>query len=152
MNKLETESRTAAIKSKAKASIFAEALFVFLPLIVMGIVFLIKGCFLDIFSEAEWSFAAAVLSGQTIVRLSGIVASRGPAEGNYLSLLLASIIVLILVPSLIVLVFVLITDPVPARLAAAQIVLFVVALAAFFFLGLVGDVIREGAYVSQQDE
>lgn len=139
------QQEISVIKSRARAGMLAEVLFILLPFIVMSIVFSTQGKILSLFSEAEWSFAASVLAGQAVVRLSAIAASRKLSGGSYLSLILAAIIVLILVPSVLVLGLVLAANPVPAGLIVAQLILFSLALVAFFTLGLVGDLIREGA-------
>lgn len=61
----------------------AEALFAIFPLVVIAIVFAYEGRFLDLLKTPEWSFAAAVLSGQSLVKLLSGVANL-KEETNYI--------------------------------------------------------------------
>src|SRR5437868_3723695 len=88
------------------ASALAESLFIILPLIVLTIVLLQKGKSVrDLFASPEWSFAGAILMGQTMVKLIyGVYATkRRGVNAEWVAVTVAGIIVLGLVPSLIVL-------------------------------------------------
>lgn len=85
----------------------SEVLFVALPLLVLALVFRYQHHFTNIWTSPEVSFAAIVLFGQALVKISGQVASAGGLHRERLRLLLTGIIVIGLVPSTVLLVFVL---------------------------------------------
>lgn len=117
-----------------------EMLFVLLPFIVIAGVHLSKGAALRVFYASEWSFAAVVLSGQTLLKFSSGFLSRGEAlHREKVTLVMAVLIVLVLVPSVLLLLFVLISDPLPAGLAVMQMVWFSITFVLFAILGTLGE-------------
>ena len=110
-----------------------EIMFVGLPLLVLTIVLIYKGQTAEILASPEWSFAAAVLFGQGVVKLVGTLSEKGGMHGERVALLCTIILVLGLVPSLVVLSLILLSDhPVP-WLIDLQIVLIIFALVSFLF-------------------
>jgi hypothetical protein len=118
----------------------AEGLFVVLPLIVLTIVLIQKGKGArNLFGSPEWSFAGAILMGQTVVKLVYAISSvkRGRIKSaEFMQLLAAVIIVLGLVPSLIILSLVLTSEAPSTGLIWFQILLFVLGLLVFLFFGM----------------
>jgi hypothetical protein len=124
----------------------SELLFILLPFIVSAIVLNQKGEFTRLFYLSEWSLAASVLMGQSVVKLiSGILSfvnenrGYGRAHWEFISLLISGVIVLGLAPALIVLTLVLSASPPSKGLAVAQGVLFVLGLIVFLVVGGVGQ-------------
>jgi hypothetical protein len=118
---------------------FAEGLFVLLPLVVLVIVSLYSSASVrTLFGNAEWSFAASVLTGQTIVKFISGIMRHGRPIWERVALLVSCMLVLGLVPSLIVLSLVLTGATPPLGLIWAQIGLFVLALGVYFVFGTMG--------------
>jgi hypothetical protein len=111
----------------ATVSACSEILFVVLPLVVVTLVAFHRGKGVQtLVVSAEWAFAAAVLFGQAIVKMITVAAAGVIPER--VSFLGAIAMVGGLVPSLIVLSFVLGEEHTVSRaLAIGQIVLFVIA-------------------------
>jgi len=111
-----------------------DLMFVLLPFIVIILVQIVKGTASQILSVTEWAFAAAILTGQTIVKVTAAVIDAPVSQDNrkkesrQVAFILAAIIVMLLVPSLIVLSLMLYLDTPSPVLVAAQIFLFVLAL------------------------
>ena len=121
--------------------VFAEYLFAVLPLVVLWIVFSYKQQGVGkLLSSADWSFGAAVLIGQAIVKLvSGLAAAGGRRRWERAALIVSSLIVLLLVPSLVILALMLIEQSPPLWLVIAQILLFVAGSLVFLCFGSVGQ-------------
>ncbi len=120
-----------------KATI-AEALFVLLPLLVLTIVSLVRGVSMwQVASSPEWSFGASVLFGQAIVKTVAAAAHRGHLRWEPIALMSTVVIVLGLAPSLIVLAFMLSSEPAKTGLVWAQLGLFAIATLTFLLLGTV---------------
>jgi hypothetical protein len=120
----------------------AEVLFIVLPLLVLGIVLRYKHLQHEILSSAEWSFAAAVLFGQGLVKLVGPVAERGGIHAERVGMYFALILVLGLVPSLVILSLVLLSPHPGFWLTFAQITLCVLGFLTFFGCAAVGTLAR----------
>jgi len=114
--------------------ILPDLMFVFLPFIVIILVQIVKGTVSHFLSVTEWAFAAAVLTGQTIVKVAASVVDAPVSldnrkkESRQVAFILSAIIVIILVPSLFVLFLMLFLDTPSPWLVGAQIFLFVLAL------------------------
>jgi len=121
----------------------SEVLFVILPLIVLTIIFLFKSRASEIMASPEWSFGASVLFGQGIVKLVGGLSARGGMHGARVGLFCAIILVLGLVPSLVVLSLILISEHPSEGLIRAQELLGVFSLVSFFFCADMGALPRD---------
>src|SRR5262245_12251938 len=140
---------TEAIKDdsirKSLFAVFAELLFVLLPFVVTAIVFAYKGQASKLLSMSEWSIAASVLIGQALVRVTSAVVSitvsktkiRYKYIGGWeaIAFLMSLIIVLLLVPSLLVLSFVMMSENVSTKLIILQRTLFIIGLVLYFGFG-----------------
>ena len=113
-------------------------LFILLPFIVIGMVLVYRGEFGSIFYMPEWSLASSVLFGQAIARFAGAAAEG--TRGERVSLTIAVLIVVCLVPSLVILSMALLGNPVTTRLAVAQMVLFAVALFCGFLAAVIAKI------------
>jgi hypothetical protein len=86
------------------AGVLAEFLFVLLPLIVILIIRLSQGLADTILTCPEFSFAAAILFGHSIIKLVSASAALGePLNWQNLAAIVSALIVLGLAPSLTVL-------------------------------------------------
>ena len=120
-------------------SIISELLFILLPLIVITIVMLHKGNdFWKILSSVEWSFATAILFGHAVVKLVSGSTKSNNWMWERVALAVATIVVILLVPSLIILVLILSSDNPTTGLVWSQIVLFVIGCFVFIFVGGAG--------------
>jgi len=118
----------------------AEALFALFPLIVIGVVLWYDGRLWSILETPEWSFAAAVLSGQTLVKLmSGTATLDERTDHQFISLLGAGIFVLLLGPSIVTLTFIILSDYTPLIVSIAQITILIFSLLAFLTIGGLGQ-------------
>jgi ABC-type polysaccharide transport system permease subunit len=112
----------------AFAILGAEFMFILLPFVVSGIVFSYKGDYSKMLGMHEWSLAASVLIGQSLVKfISGMLANRDvyTAHWERVALAISFLIVAGLVPSLIILSLVL--------------GIFVLAVGVFFAFGAGGE-------------
>src|SRR5258706_5428269 len=124
----------------ALASIAAEFLFALLPLIVLTFVLFFRGEHVfRIMASPEWSFGAAILGGQTLVKfVSGLSRSVRP-NWHRVSLAVAALFVLSIVPALTILALVIIAaQSPPPWLVAWQVIMFVVSIAMFVIFGTIG--------------
>jgi len=122
--------------------LFSEYLFVLMPFIVIAIVKAYNSSIATLLQAPDWSFAASILWGQAIVKLvSG--SSSGPVIWQRSSLVVSLIIVLGLIPSLITLALILISEAPPSFLIYQQIILFLLSSVIFFFVGTAGHVLME---------
>lgn len=119
-----------AIKNGFLGSL-TELLFVALPLVVLLFVFQFKGTADRLVLTPEWAFAAAVLFGQGLVKLVRAVSSRGGLHAEGVGLFSAALIVLGLVPSLVILLLMLLSEPPAAWLVWAQWLWFVASVLGF---------------------
>jgi hypothetical protein len=132
----------ATTEQAAFAGILAEYLFILLPLIVLALVRFFRGSFANVWSTPEWSFAASVLFGQTIVKfVSGVTNLDYRVSWQVVGLSVTIMIVLGLVPALVVLSFALVAEQQTLSLAVAQLVLFGVATFLFLSIGRFGQVL-----------
>jgi len=113
-------------------SALAESLFVLLPLMIISLVFAIKGDLPEVPNQAEWAFGATVLSGQSIIKIVLAVSKVQTPRISNAILLITCIIIILLVPSLIILTLMLTLNPIPKGLPEIQILLFVISLLVFF--------------------
>jgi len=120
-----------------KASSITEALFVFLPFIIIIMVSIYQHDGTEwwrIFYIPEWAFAAVILFGQTIVRFAALLPSHDiPLVSGPVILILTILLVVFLIPSLIVLVL-LLQSPQPPHIALIIAQLFSFFLALFTYL------------------
>lgn len=123
-----------------------EVLFIILPFLVFGIVFVTKSGFNDLFSITEWSMGAAVLFGQSVIKMaSGFYVALRAKDGRYKAqypkertlFLLTLFIVLGLAPSLVILTLVLNSSYPSLFLRICQVVLFFLGLLSFAFASVV---------------
>ena len=121
----------------------SEFLFVVLPLIVLTIIFLHNDRGSEIMASPEWSFGAAVLFGNGLVKLVGGLSARGGMHGERVGLFCAIILVLGLVPSLVVLSLILLSEHPSNGLIRAQELLGIFAAVSFFFCADMGSLPRE---------
>jgi hypothetical protein len=126
--------------SSVYLGVSAEALFALFPLVVVGIVLSYDGRSSAIFSTPEWSFAAAVLSGQTLVKLlSGTAALSERIDHRFISLVGAGVFVFLLGPSIVTLTFIILIDQIPLAISIVQVIILLLSLAAFLFVGGFGQ-------------
>lgn len=120
--------------------IVSEFLFILLPLIIVIIIFINNTSWRDIFVTPEWSFAAAILLGQSIVKLVSGIASRGrETHWQNVAFIVSLMIVLGLAPSLIILSLML-TTPYPSMvLIIAQMIYFLIGSLNFIAFGTLGQ-------------
>ncbi|MGI8548979.1 MAG: hypothetical protein ACR2M1_16935 [Gemmatimonadaceae bacterium] len=136
------------------AGVRAELLFVVLPLIVLLLVLGVKaqgaigqpqGFWKLVLTAPDWSFAAAVLFGQSIVKfVSGIAASPRRRPWSRIAYVVSLVMVLLLAPSLTVLAFMLILPLPPLWLQALQLMLFIFGVVCFVVLGGAGQQLLDG--------
>ena len=119
--------------------LWAELMFVFMPLVIIVFAFAYKGQLITSVFSPEWAFGASILFGQTLVKFIlmtvGIASSGREISLGALALLISAFIVLLIVPSLIVLVLVLITDTPSILLAITQLGLFILSVLTYLVLG-----------------
>ena len=118
------------------AAVVAELLFVSLPFIVLLIVYSFRGPLIHILFHPEWAIAASILSGQSVVRLvSPAIKERFRIViADNVTLHMAAIIVLVLVPSLTVLSLILLSEKPSLPLGITQVVLFFFAGGIYFLV------------------
>jgi hypothetical protein len=148
MNKQNDQSREGrAVLSVRSQNVLAasvsEFLFVVLPLIVITIIFWHNNRESEIMASPECSFGASVLFGNGLVKLVGGLSARGGMHGERVGLFCAIILVLGLVPSLVVLSLILLSEHPSSGLIRAQELLGVFAVVAFFFCADMGSLPRE---------
>jgi hypothetical protein len=141
--------------ANAYSILIAEFLFILFPFVVSGIVFSIKGSHAKLFYIPEWSLAASILIGQSLIKfISGILANHGNYRANWerVALALAFLIVFCFAPSLIILCFVLYAEgELSFGLAITQIVVFFMALVVFFFFGAGGEALMRSKRSSGEE-
>lgn len=134
------------------AGLAAEVAFAVLPLLVVLMVLAYANHSTRLFMSPEWSFGAAILFGQSLVKFVSGLARGGRAATGPVALVLALLIVFGLVPSLLVLYMTLHTTEMnehpPRWLQLFQVVLFCGAGAMYLLLGTIGEMWNKG--VQQQ--
>lgn len=131
-------------KQRAKSVVWAELLFVFLPLIVMAMILSYKENLSKILLIPEWSFATAVLTGQAIVKfVAGLVHREKKPPWQKVVLPLSILIVMILVPSLILLALILLSEEPPKSLIVGQFILFFLSVIVSLTFGGLGEEYHE---------
>lgn len=124
----------------------AEVAFAVFPLlVVLMVTFRMEHPF-GLFASPEWSFGAAILIGQTIVKfVSGLMERREPGRGP-VALALALLLVFGLAPAVVILVITL--QAFEARLdpglwiKLGQVLIFTGAAIVYLLLGTVGELLR----------
>lgn len=111
------------------AGIATELLFTLFPFIVIGIVYGYQNKINQLWTTSEWSVAAAVLFGQSIVKLYALRLNSVVAER--ISLVSTFVMILGFAPSLIVLCLILLSENTPSYLIYAQIALFILSVCMF---------------------
>jgi len=122
------------------AILISETLFVLLPLIVLTIVFSYQRKIFGLLHTPEWSFISAILFGQTLVKfVSAVISGAGVQYWQRVVAIVSAIIVLGIVPSLIILSLVLVSESPSNSLAIAQLVMFVLSIGLYFYIGGAGQ-------------
>jgi len=122
--------------------ILSELLFVLLPLLVLALVYIFTGRgVMEMLDDAEWSFAAAVLMGQAIVKYVSRAVYKQSITHDVASLWVAALIVVATVPTLTILSFVLMFGQPLHKdhpgLVWTQVALFIIAVIIFIVFGAV---------------
>ena len=132
-----------AERGRVLSGLAAEVAFAVLPLFVVLMVLAHADHSRHLFMSPEWSFGAAILSGQSLMKFVSGLARGGKAAKGPVALVLALVIVFGLVPSLLVLYITLQTREAnadPSRwLQFFQVVLFGGAAAMYLLLGTIGE-------------
>ena len=128
-----------AHRMRTLSVIGSELLFVLIPFIVIAAISLYKCEPLRLFYASEWSFAAVILIGQASIKFVSGFLSRGESLRWERIALIATVLIVLLVVSVLVLAFVLLADPLSSALVIVQIVWFVIALVVFLVLGALGQ-------------
>ncbi len=143
---------------EAAVSALPELIFAILPLLVLTLVFIYLGKDVpSVLGSPEWSFGAAVLFGQAIVRfVSGMIRS-GRADTEMVALFVSVLLVLGLVPSLAVLALVLHAHEgpshlVPTWLVITQIVQFAGGIVVYLWFGGMGGLWLRGSDSANRTE
>jgi len=133
-------------RNKILAGLGGEVAFAVLPLIVVLLVALDAEHAVPLFAFPEWSFGAAILFGQTLVKFISGVGSGGNASKGPVALAVSLLIVLGLAPSLIILNKALQALHSEVGLAPwarfTQVVLFLVGAIVYMLLGTIGEMWR----------
>lgn len=130
-------------RGRILSGLAAEVAFAVLPLLVVLVVLAHAEHSTRLFMSPEWSFGAAILFGQSLVKFVSGLARGGKAATGPVALVLALLIVFGLVPSLLVLHMTLQTTEAkgdPSRwLQFFQVFLFCGGAAMYMLLGTVGE-------------
>lgn len=121
--------------TNARIILLSEYLFVFLPFIVIAIVKIYNSKIDEFLHAPDWSFASSILFGQLLVKFVAGSVIREGVQWQRIVLIISMIFVLGLVPSLIVLVLMLIDNGQSQFLVTMQLLFFVTATIAYFYLG-----------------
>jgi hypothetical protein len=135
-------------KNTPKLPLISEYLFIILPFIVWVVSKFATGKLVvgELIYIKDWSFAAAILSGQTLIKLTGgfSVAGKNVISIDKIILITTLLIVFILLPAVIILAYVAGASDAVAKpgepimhsnLAGSQIALFLGATVAYYLLG-----------------
>jgi len=124
----------------------AEVAFAVLPLLVVLMVVVYKRQSSHLFASPEWSFGAAILFGQSLVKFVSGLARGGKAATGPVALLVSLLVVFGLVPSLVVLSMTLLSwegeeakrDP-AGWLQVCQVIFFAGSAIMYLLLGFIGE-------------
>jgi hypothetical protein len=117
-------------------ALFAELFFTLLPILVLLIAFKYKSAPQNILFVTDWAFAAAVLSGQTIIKfISGLLKSGFRINLGVIALIISGIFVFLLTPSLEVITLLVTSASPPIWLSQLQLGLFFASIVVFLLLG-----------------
>lgn len=148
MNKKDIEEEDDEINQRALIGQISELLFALLPFAVVFLVFAYQNKGWEAYLMApEWAFAAALLFGQTIVKVvQGTLRSGRLIVVPVVGLTISMLIVLGLVPSMVLLALILTANSAPLWVGISQVVLAVLASCFFILLGTVSEALAiEGA-------
>ena len=115
--------------------LLTEYLFIILPFIVIAVVKIYSSDFYGFLKAPDWSFASSILFGQLLVKMVSGSLIRQKVRWQRVSLLIAIILVLGLIPSLTILTLILISNGESIFLVNTQLALFAFASILFFWLG-----------------
>jgi hypothetical protein len=135
-------------ESQKMSYAFGELLFIFLPFLVMAIIYFYKNKINTILYEPEWSLAASVMFGQSIIKFIHILTKKRAGKTMTVKTYnlgagLSAIMVLGLVPTLISLSLIFTSELVPDWLMITQIILFVLATIVFSAINMLQIDIEE---------
>lgn len=126
--------------SKERLIIISELLFVLVPFIVITIIHLSTGNFSDLIYTADWSMAAVILYGQTIVKLIlGFASYEDSSNWRLIGLYSALIIVFGLIPSAITLTLFIISKDQGVGIIIVQFSTFLSSIIIFLVFGTIGQ-------------
>ena len=127
------------IEKNSKIVIASEILFILLPIFILLIYLIINDKVSSIFYSYDLSFATIILFGQTIVKMASGISNREKRfVWQYISLIFTLIIVLGLIPSILILIFLLIGYKIFC-LYIAQLILLIISLIIYFIFGTIGQ-------------
>jgi hypothetical protein len=137
---LDPKTSKPTFSDRAKFAALSDLCFILLPFIVIAIVLAFTGRIRELLYIPEWSIATPVIVGQAISRMVSGVINRS-VDKEPIVFMLCAIIVVLLVPSLIILGFVLEAPRVTTAMAATQMVLFIAGVVVSFAMtSLIFDV------------
>ena len=126
-------------EGRSALTIVTELLFLFLPLLLIIMHSFARIDQPPILSRSEWSFAAIVLFGQTVVRLTaGLMKSTKMKKWQPISLIITAIIVFGIVPSAFTLAWILDGNRL-IWIVIVQQVLFWISVGTYLVLGTIGQ-------------
>ncbi len=128
-------------ENESKLVILSEVLFVLLPITVFSLVHFYTDSNKNLFTSYEWSFATIILFGQSIVKFSsGVSNYKMVKRWQLVSIILSSIIVVGLIPSVLVLVLLLVNKDQNNWIYISQILLFMLSIVSYFVFGTTGQI------------
>ena len=124
----------------SKYVIISEILFILLPLIIIIVFNLLNNKSFNIFNRSEWTFAAIVFWGQSIVKLiSGLIKSQRKFKWQNIGFIVTLIIILGLIPSTIILILILQLEIPNITLSIIQLLIFVLSIVGYYCFGIVSQ-------------
>lgn len=149
-NSAATKTKT-RLKTEAKVGfmkVVTELLFTILPFVVAAIVLSYRGTTSHLFFIPEWAIAATVLQGQALVKFISVLFLTGRADETKIAmsaggLIFTLLLMICFVPTVLLLVFVFLSETLSATLAVMQVMAFVVAVVVFFVVASVMEVASE---------
>ncbi|HHS99449.1 MAG TPA: hypothetical protein ENK73_01200 [Thiomicrospira sp.] len=124
--------------------LLSEYLFILVHFVVIIIVKAYSGALQTLYEIPDWSFAASVLWGQTIVKLVA-GGSAGTVIWQRVTILISGIVVLGLIPSLVTLTIMLIAENPPVFHVYLQLTLFTMSSIIYLLVGSVGQVLLDNS-------
>ena len=125
-----------SISENSTYLVLAETFFTLLPLIILTMVFAYSQKLHEVFTSPEWSVTAAIVFGQTIVKLiAGILEKNIPTQWQRVIFLISIFITLLLIPSVIILTLVYISETPSYGLVFMQILFFILSVFIYIFIG-----------------